>query len=69
MKKNAFLSCILCMLISQIKIIPLLTLTLVCMWYEESTPGTFNGDSITQGHDTHLGSENLWMGVVRSRKL
>ena len=47
------------MLMPQLKIIPLLTLTLICTWYEESTPLGFNVYSITQGHETHLGSENL----------
>ena len=35
-KNDASPSCILCILMPQI--IPLLTLTLVCMWYEESNP-------------------------------
>ena len=35
-KINATPLCILCMLMSQI--LPLLTLTFICTWYEESTP-------------------------------
>ena len=35
-KKKTFFLCIICTLLPPIK--PLLTLTLVCTWYEESTP-------------------------------